>query len=150
MAKYPLLILLTLSFTSGVGVSKLQRSRDWTPKPVSNAQPPRSIVICGIKDHPCVRYAVSYHVPTGKFGDSAGEAVTDYEAKTISIASSRDNFENVSTLLHEVYHAMLCERGFTDDNERLTLHDWIYSSEGSASMVLHDNPELMRYIANGY
>ena len=149
MAKYLLLMLLTLSFMSGVVVSKLQ-SEDPTPKPVSIAQPPKSIVICGIKDHPCVHYAVSYHGPTGKLGDRAGDGFTDYEAKTISIASSRDSFENVSTLLHEVYHATLWERGFTDDKERWTLHEWIYSSEGPTSMVLHDNPELMRYIANGY
>lgn len=150
MAKYFLLILLTFSFMSGVGVSKLQRSKDPTPKPVSVAQPPRSIRICGLADHPCVHYHVSYHDPTGKLGDRAGDGLTDYEAKTISIASSPDSFENVSTLMHEVYHAALWERGFTDDKKRSTLHDWIYSSESSTSMVLHDNPELMRYIASGY
>ncbi len=149
MAKYLLLTLITLSFMSGVGVSNLQRSKNPTPKPASIAQPPRSVVICGIKDHPCVRYAVSYHEPTGKFEDCAGDGVTDSEAKTISIVSSRDSFENVSTLVHEVYHAALSERGF-EDEERWTVHEWIYSSEGPISMVLHDNPELMRYIANGY
>lgn len=135
---------------SGFGVSKLQHSKDATPEPVTIAQPPKSIVICGIKDHPCVRYAVSYHEPTGKLGDSAGEGLTHFEAKTISIASSPDSFENVSTLLHEVYHATLCKHGFTDDKKRWTLHEWIYSSEAPTSMVLHDNPELMRYIPNGY
>jgi hypothetical protein len=148
MAKYLLLFLLTLSFMSGVVVSKLQR-QDPNPKPVSAAQPPKSIVICGIEDHPCVHYAISYHAPTGKFGDKAGEGVTDYQAKTISIASSRDSFVNVSTLMHEIYHAALWERGFTEE-QSWKLHDWIYFSEGPVSMILHDNPELMRYIANGY
>lgn len=150
MAKYLLLVLLTLAFLSGVGVLKLQPSKDPTPKAVSVAQPPKSILICGLADHPCVHYHVSYHEPTGKPGDRAGDGVTDYDAKTISIASSPDSFENVSTLMHEVYHAALWERGFHDDKKRSTLHDWIYSSESSTSMVLHDNPELMRYIANGY
>lgn len=149
MAKYFPLLLLTLSFASGVIVSKLQRPEDPTPRPVSIAKPPKSIVICGIADHPCVHYVVSYHEPTGNFGDRAGDGVTDYDAKTISITSSRDPFVNVSTLVHEVYHATLWERGFTD-KKRLALHDWIYFSEGPISMVLHDNPELMRYIANGY
>ena len=149
MAKYLLLLLLTLSFTSGVVVSKLKRSEDPTPKPVSISRAPNSIVICGIADHPCVHYAVSYHPPTGKFGDRAGDGVTDYEAKTISIASSRDSFVNVSTLMHEIYHAALWERGFTN-KERWKLHDWIYFSEGPIAMVLHDNPELTQYIANGY
>lgn len=149
MAKYLLFLLLTLSFVSGVVVSKLQRPEDLMPRPVSIAQPPKSIVICGIADHPCVHYAVSYHEPTGKFGDRAGDGLTDYEAKTISIASSRDSFVNVSTLVHEVYHATLWERGFTD-KKRWRLHEWIYFSEGPISMVLHDNPELMRYIANAY
>lgn len=150
MAKYLLPLLLTFSLTSGVVVSQLQRPEDDPrPKPVSIAQPPKSIVICGIADHPCVHYAVSYHEPTGKSGDAEGDGLTDYKAKTISIASSRDSFVNVSTLVHEVYHAMLWERGFTN-KKRLKLHDWIYLSEGPISMVLHDNPELMRYIANGY
>lgn len=149
MAKYLLLILLTLSFMSGVVVSKLQRAEDPTPKSVSIPQPPKSIVICGIADHPCVHYAVAFHQPTGKFGDRAGDGLTDYDAKIISIASSPDSFVNVSTLVHEVYHATLWERGFTD-KKPWTLHDWIYFSEGPISMVLHDNPELMRYIANGY
>ena len=96
-----------------------------------------------------MNYAVSYHEPTGKFGDKAGEGSTDYETKTISIASSKDSYENVSTLVHEVYHATLWERGFKDQ-KRWKLHEWIYISEGPISMVLHDNPELMRYIASGY
>lgn len=149
MAKYLLLLLLAISFTSGVVVSKLQRPESRTHKPESIAQPPTSIAICGIADHPCVHYAVSYHEPTGKSGDWAGDGLTNYEAKTISIASSRDSFVNVSTLVHEIYHATLWERGFTD-KKSLKLHEWIYFSEGAISIVLHDNPELMRYIANGY
>lgn len=148
MAKYLLLTLLTLSFMGGVVVSKLQRSGD-PPKPLLIAQPPKSIVICGIENHPCVHYTVSYHEPTGEFGDRAGDGLTDYEAKAISIASSRDSYVNVSSLVHEVYHATLWERGFTDKS-RWTLHEWIYFSEGPTSMVLHDNPDLMRFIANGY
>lgn len=149
MAKYLLLLLLAISFTSGVVVSKLGRPEDRTPKPESIVQPPKSIAICGIADHPCVHYAVSYHEPTGTPGDGSGDGLTDYETKTISIASSRDPFVNVSTLVHEVYHATLRERGFTD-KKNLKLHEWIYFSEGAISIVLHDNPELMRYIANGY
>ena len=148
MAKYLLLVLLTLSFMSGTFLSKLKRS-DATPKAVSIAQPPKSIVVCGLADHPCIRYAVSYHEPTGKLGDRPGDGVTDYDAKTISVASSKDSFVNVSTLVHEVYHATLWERGFTD-KKPLKMHEWIYFSEGAISMVLHDNPELTRYIANGY
>ena len=149
MAKYLLLLLLTLSFMGGALVSKWKRPENPAPKLVSTAAPPRSIVVCGIADHPCVHYAISYHEPTGKFGDQAGDGVTDYEAKTISIASSKDSFVNVSTLVHEVYHATLWERGFTD-KKSLKMHEWIYFSEGPISMVLHDNPELVRYIANGY
>ena len=26
--------------------------------------PPASILICGLKDHPCVAYTISYHEPT--------------------------------------------------------------------------------------
>ena len=148
MAKYLLLVLLTLSFMSGTFLSKLKRP-DATPKAVSIAQPPKSILVCGLADHPCIRYAVSYHEPTGKLGDQPGDGVTDYDAKTISVASSRDSFVNVSTLVHEVYHATLWERGFTD-KKPLKMHEWIYFSEGAISMVLHDNPELTRYIANGY
>jgi hypothetical protein len=149
MAKYLLLLLLTLSFISVAFVSKLKNPEDPAPKAILITQPPTSIVVCGIADHPCVRYAVSYHQPTGKFGDRAGDGVTDYEAKTISIASSRDSFVNVSTLVHEVYHATLWERGFTD-KKPLKMHEWIYFSEGAIAMVLHDNPDLTRYIATGY
>jgi hypothetical protein len=114
-----------------------------------NAQPPKSIVICGIKDHPCVTYALSYHSPTEKFGDAAGEGSTDYDAKTISIAWSKDPVTNVQALEHEVYHAALWERGFRD-TDMWDIHAWIYFSEGPFSMVLHDNPNLVRYIVNGY
>jgi len=157
MAKYFALFLLSLSFMSGVLVSKFKRPTDVVLKPVSvaqptaqaSAQPPKSIVICGIADHPCVHYAISYHEPTGKDGDQAGDGLTDHEAKIISIASSKDPFLNVSSLVHEVYHATLWERGFSD-KKPLKIHEWIYFSEGAISMVLHDNPELTRYIENGY
>ena len=153
MAKYFALVLLSLSLLSGVLASKFKRPTDLAPKPVSvaqpTAQPPKSIVICGVADHPCVHYAISYHQPTGKDGDQAGDGLTDHEVKAISIASSKDPFVNVSALVHEVYHATLWERGFRD-KKPLKMHEWIYFSEGGISMVLHDNPELTRYIANGY
>ena len=149
MAKYLPLLLLTLSLMSWALFSKLKRPEDPAPKPVSIAPPPKSILVCGIADHPCVHYVISYHEPSGKFGDQPGDGITDYDAKTISIASSKDSFVNVSTLMHEVYHATLWERGFTD-KKALKMHEWIYFSEGPISMVLHDNPDLMRYIANGY
>jgi len=116
---------------------------------VTHVPHPRSIVICGIRDHPCVSYTVSYHEPTQMFGDGPGEGFTDYDAKTITIASSNDPVKNVQALAHEVYHAALWERGFRDE-DKWALHSWIYLSEGAFSMVLHDNPEFMRYIAHGY
>ena len=124
------------------------------PKPALAAQqpyaePPSSIVICGIKDRPCVTYSVSYHPPTHKFGDGPGEGITDYQAKTITIALGKDRVENVQALVHEVYHAALWERGFKD-NEKWDLHAWIFFSEGAFSMVLHDNPSFVHYILNGY
>jgi len=157
MAKHLALVLLSLSFMSGVLVSKFKRPTDLVPKPESIAQPtaqavaqpPKSILICGIADHPCVHYAISYHEPTGKDGDQAGDGLTNHEDKTISIASSKDPFVNVSSLVHEVYHATLWERGF-NDKKPLKMHEWIYFSESGISMVLHDNPDLTRYIANGY
>ena len=93
MAKYPF-----------PNIAKLQHSADPIMQPRSLIQPPKSIVICGMEDHPCVRYAICYHV-MGRRANSAS---------------------------------------------RWTLHEWIYFSEGPTSMVLHDNPELMQYIANGY
>jgi len=157
MPKYLLLVLVTLFFMSEAFLSKSKSSESPTPKPESIAQstvqpiarPPKSIVVCGIADHPCVRYTVSYHEPTFKLGDRPGDGVTDHEAKTISISTSTDSFVNVSTLVHEVYHATLWERGFTD-KKPLKMHEWIYYSEGAISMVLHDNPDLTRYIENGY
>lgn len=148
MAKYIILSLFALSFMSGFLVAKW-KEEDRTANPISSAHPPKLIVICGIADRPCVSYTVSYHQATGKYGDAAAEGYTDYRAKTISIASSPDPFENVQALLHEVYHAALWERGFKD-NENWKVHDWIYFSEGPFSILLHDNPELMRYIASGY
>ena len=145
MTKYFIFVLLVLSLASGALVA----SRRLKPKPVSYAQPPKSIVICGIKDHPCVTYQVSFHPPTEKFGDGPGEGFTDYEAKTIAIASSNDAFKNVQALEHEVYHAALWERGFKD-TETWDLHAWIYFSEGPFSLVLHDNPDFVHYIVGAY
>ena len=145
MTKYFIFVLLVLSLASGALVA----SRRLKPKPVSYAQPPKSIVICGIKDHPCVTYQVSFHPPTEKFGDGPGEGFTDYEAKTIAIASSNDAFKNVQALEHEVYHAALWERGFKD-TETWDLHAWIYFSEGPFSLVLHDNPDFVHYIVAAY
>src|SRR6516225_11704510 len=39
------------------------------------APPPKSIMICGIRDYPCVTYAVSLHPPTETYGDGPGEGV---------------------------------------------------------------------------
>jgi hypothetical protein len=145
MTKYFIFVLLVLSLASGALVA----SRRLKPKPASYAEPPKSIVICGIKDHPCVTYKVSFHPPTGKFGDGPGEGYTDYQAKTIAIASSNDSFKNVQALEHEVYHAALSERGFKD-TETWDLHAWIYFSEGPFSLLLHDNPDFVRYIVAAY
>ena len=113
------------------------------------APAPQSIVICGIRDHPCVTYSVSYHPPTHAFGDSQGDGVTDYEQKTISIALSSDRFRNVEALEHEVLHAALWERGFRD-GDKWEVHDWIYFSEGAFPLLFRDNPELVRYLTAGY
>jgi hypothetical protein len=115
----------------------------------SYAQPPQSIVICGIQDHPCVTYAVSYHPPTHSYGNSKGEGVTDYERKTISIAWCSDHFKNVEALEHEVFHAALWERGF-HDTDKWEIHDWIYFSEGAFPLLFHDNPEFVKYLSAGY
>jgi hypothetical protein len=106
-------------------------------------------VICGIEDHPCVTYVVTYHPPTHEYGDSKGEGVTDYERKTISIASSNDRFKNVEALEHEVFHAALWERGFRG-NDKWEIHDWIYFSEGAFPLLFHDNPEFVKYLTTGY
>jgi len=145
MSRYFILALLVLSLASGAVVAR----RRLKPKAVPYAQPPKSIVICGIKDHPCVTYTVSFHHPTPKYGDGPGEGFTDYEAKTIAIASSADRFRNVQALEHEVYHAALWERGFKD-TETWDLHAWIYFSEGPFSLVLHDNPDFVHYIVAAY
>jgi hypothetical protein len=148
MGRYFTFALLIVSFAAGALVTK------WKPKgrpavgAVLNA-PPKSILICGIEDLPCVVYAVSYHHPTAEFGDRSGEGLTDYEAKTITIASSKDPVNNVQALEHEVYHAALWEHGMRD-SEEWDIHAWIYFSEGPFSMVLHDNPDFVRYILNGY
>ena len=115
----------------------------------SYARPPQSIVICGIQDHPCVTYAVSYHPATHAYGDSAGEAVTDYERKTISIAWKNDRFKNVEALEHEVFHAALWERGFRD-TDKWAIHDWIYFSEGTFPLLFRDNPEFVEYLTSEY
>lgn len=113
------------------------------------ASSPRSILICGIQDRPCVTYAVSYHPATHEYGDSQGEGATDYERKTISIALSNDRFKNVVALEHEVFHAALWERGFRD-TDKWEVHDWIYFSEGAFPLLFHDNPEFVKYITAGY
>lgn len=103
MARYFTFTLLALSLLSGALLAS------WRPKrlPVPYSPPPKSIVICGIKDHPCLTYAVSYHEPTNKYGDGSGEGFIDYQTKTIAIASSKNRFKNVQALEHEVYHAAL-------------------------------------------
>jgi hypothetical protein len=122
----------------------------WSWRPASSAKtqapPPVSILICGLKDRPCVRYLISFHEPTSAYGDSQGEGVTDYEQKTISIARSRDRYRNIQALQHEVFHAALWERNFHDDSEQWDLHAWIYFTEGVFPLLLQDNPEFVRYV----
>jgi hypothetical protein len=127
----------------------------WRPaKPESSAKtyasPPTSIAICGLKDRPCVTYAISYHEPSTTYGDSEGEGVTDYQRKTISIAVSNDRFRNVQALQHEVLHAALWERGFLDEKEKWDLHAWIYFSESIFPLLFHDNPNFAKYMMEGY
>jgi len=90
-----------------------------------------------------------YHEATKAFGDSQGEGVTDYQKKTISLAWSNDRFENVRALEHEVFHAVLWERGFRD-TAKWDIHAWIYFSESSFPLLFHDNPEFVNYITAGY
>jgi hypothetical protein len=141
--------LLAISFTTGALVATWKPIQQAASRAAAYTLPPKSILVCGIRDHPCVTYAVRYHQGTAKYGDGPGEGFTDYQAKTIDIASSNDPVNNVQALEHEVYHAALWERGF-QDTEKWDIHAWIYFSEGPFSMVLHDNPDLVRYIVNGY
>jgi hypothetical protein len=120
-----------------------------TPAIKSYAAPPSAVLICGIQDHPCVAYTIAFHEPTKAWGDREGEGVTDYKTKTISVAESNDRFENVSALQHEVYHAVLWERGFRD-TDNWDIHKWIYFSDGAFPILFHDNPELVNYIRYGY
>lgn len=143
------LALVLLSFGIGVLVTHWKLKPEQVPQASPYAFPPTSILICGIKDHPCVSYSVSSHAATEKYGDGPAEGFTDYEAKTITVAAGKDRVANVQALEHEVYHAALWERGYKD-NETWALHDWIYFSEGPFSMVLHDNPALVQYILHGY
>jgi hypothetical protein len=115
----------------------------------SSVSAPQSVLICGLQDRPCVSYTISFHEPTAGYGDSQGEGVTDYEQKTISIARSGDHFKNVEAVEHEVFHAVLWERGF-QDTEQWDVHAWIYFSEGAFPLLFHDNPDLVKYITTGY
>lgn len=145
MTKPLILVLSAISFVSGALTTTVGlHSTHEMP-----SAPPNSILICGIADHPCVTYTVSYHEATGAPGDKGGEGVTDYEEKTITIASSHDRFENVEALEHEVYHAVLHEHAISDE-ETWDIHTWMYLSEGPFTMVLHDNPEFVHYILGGY
>jgi hypothetical protein len=76
--------------------------------------------------------------------------VTDYERKTISIARSHDRFRNIQALQHEVFHAVLWERGFQNDSEKWHLHAWIYFSEGVFPLLLHDSPNSVKYMMDEY
>lgn len=124
----------------------------WTParSQKTYASPPTTILICGLKDRPCVTYAISFHEPTARYGELQGEGVTDYSRKTISIAQSSDRFKNVEALQHEAFHAILWERGFDDDSEKWDIHAWIYFSEGAFPVFFHDNPEFVKYVMEGY
>ena len=95
-------------------------------------------------------YVVSFHEPTTAYGDSQGEGAIDYEQKTISIALSYDRFRNIQALQHEVLHAIMWERGFQDDSEKWDLHAWIYFSEGVFPLLLHDNPDFVKYVTQEY
>lgn len=145
MSKPLIFALSAISFVSGALTTTLGR---YSAREEPSA-PPNSILICGISDHPCVTYTVSYHKATDGWGDRGGEGVTDYEKKTISIASSHDRFENVEALEHEVYHAVLHEHTISD-KETWDIHTWMYLSEGPFTMVLHDNPEFVHYLLSGY
>jgi hypothetical protein len=145
MNRYITLLIVVLSFFCGSALTTFRpRSAE-----AAFAEPSKSLLICGISDHPCVTYTVSYHEPSSDYGDQSGEGVTDYEKKTISIASSNDRFENVRALEHEVCHAVLHEHGVSN-REVLDVHSWIYLSEGPFAMVLHDNPTFVRYLMTGY
>jgi hypothetical protein len=124
----------------------------WKPEGVvkTHVPPPASILICGLQDHPCVTYTISYHEPTTAYGESQGEGVTDYQRKTIRIARSGDHFRNIEALQHEVFHAVLWERGFRDDSDRWDLHAWVYFSEGAFAILFHDNPDLVKYMMEEY
>ena len=95
-------------------------------------------------------YAISFHEPTTAYRDSQGEGVTDYERKTISIARSHDRFRSIQALQHEVFHAVLWEQGFQDDSEKSDLHAWIYFSEEVFPLLLHDNPDFVKYVMEEY
>ena len=120
----------------------------WRPTSSAKTQtpPPTAILICGLKDRPCVRYLISFHEPSTAYGDSQAEGVTDYEQKTISIARSKDRFRNIQALQHEVFHAALWERDFRDDSEQWDLHAWIYFTEGVFPLLLRDNPDFVKYV----
>ena len=149
MPRFFIFALLALSFTTGALVMAWKPKERPATAAVLHTKPPNSIIICGIEDHPCVTYTVSYHQPTEEMGNHPGDGFTDYQAKTISIASSKDPVKNVQVLVHEVYHAALWERGFKS-GDKWELHQWIYFSEGPFSMVLHDNPDFLQYIVSGY
>jgi len=97
-----------------------------------------------------VTYVISFHEPTTAYGDSQGEGVTDYERKTISIARSHARFRNIQALHHEVFHAVMWERGFQDGSEKWDLHAWIYFSEGVFPRLLQDNPDFVKYVMEEY
>jgi len=140
--------VILIGFVSLGGVLLASREPEVVPK--TFAAPPTSVLVCGLKDHPCVTYTISYHEPTTVYGDSQGEGFTDYERKTISIAWSHDRFKNIQALQHEIFHAVLWERGFQDDSDTWDLHAWIYFSEGAFPILFHDNPALVRYMSVGY
>lgn len=140
--------VMSIGVVSLGGVLLVSRKPEVVPK--TFVPPPTSVLICGLKDRPCVTYIISYHEPTTAYGDSLGEGLTDYEHKTISIARSRDRFTNTRALQHEIFHAVLWERGFHDDSDRWDLHAWIYFSEGAFPILFHDNPSLVRYMTEGY
>jgi hypothetical protein len=102
------------------------------------------------KGSPLRDYVISFHEPTTAYGDSQGEGVTDYERKTISIARSHARFRNIQALHHEVFHAVMWERGFQDDSEKWDLHAWIYFSEGVFPRLLQDNPDFVKYVMEEY
>lgn len=120
------------------------------------APPPSHIRFCGIEDKPCEEYTVTF-----RYREINGfelDGVTNCEDRTITVYRHvpLDRFYDVSTLKHEAYHALLCEHGFTNEEQDeadiapVSAHEWIYRVESWDTMMLHDNPEFVAFVERGY